>query len=107
MEGDAPEPEARAPAGHPHAQLSRRCPSCGGPVYPDQARCLRCGAYYVAAAHAEARMVPQDASGPALQDPPFPVEPPGEFYVLALPFLILGRLLGALRRLFRSEAARR
>ena len=56
------------PGGHLHAQLPRRCPSCGGPVFPGEARCPRCGADPVAAALAEERMVPQDARGPILYE---------------------------------------
>jgi len=60
--------EAFAPAGRPHAELPKRCPSCGSPVYPGQARCPQCGADPVAAALSEAQMVPQDARGPILYE---------------------------------------
>ena len=83
---------ALAPVAHPHAQLPKRCPSCGGPVYPDEARCRRCGAYYVAAAHAEARMAPQDASGPSL------AASPGSWPELVA-YLIVELLSGILRLL--------
>jgi hypothetical protein len=54
--------------GQQGARLPKRCPSCGGPVYPDEARCSRCGADPVATALAEASTVPQDADGHDLPD---------------------------------------
>jgi Double zinc ribbon len=33
----------------------RRCPACGGPVYPHQAQCSRCGAHATALARPEER----------------------------------------------------
>ena len=54
--------------GDPRAQLPTRCPSCGGPVYPGQSRCRRCGANPIAEAHFEAHMEPKDAHGPILDE---------------------------------------
>lgn len=57
-----------APVGHPHAQLPKRCPSCGGPIYPELIRCSRCGASVLTLAALERQFSPVDADGHDLAD---------------------------------------
>jgi len=55
---------ALAPVGHRHAQLPKRCASCGGPLHPDQSQCTRCGADATALALREDEALAMDASSP-------------------------------------------
>ena len=60
---------APRPVRLPGAPLPKRCPSCGGPVYPEEPRCSRCGTSAAAFAALERQVTPVDADGHDLSGP--------------------------------------
>ena len=100
---------APRPVGHPDRPLPKRCPFCGGPIYPEQIRCSRCGESVLTLAALEREFSPVDTRGPTLYEdnPQISGWPELTAYLIVeLLVRILRVLSGILRPLFEKVRSR-